>query len=196
MKTLFLFLITVFVIFLSTPCIAQDLTSDEILKKLRISAETLIDADFLLFAKITSSKENLEVDLEMEVQLLPEVGVFKASFINPIHLDGNFVAYDNGAVYHYFFLTNQMIVLDAKDPNAFNYALSETKDPMLLEDTNTQEPREFDMGPNEFFNFLFDKQLEITVIGYEESPLGKVYKLKLYNFAYVVLQRNVIRYSS
>jgi hypothetical protein len=74
---------------------------------------------------------------------------------------------DDDAVYNYIFLTNQVTIFKADDPDALGALLPET-------------------GSSQGFEFSLDLETvfagwEIRLEGYAESPVGKVYQLRFEN---------------
>ena len=97
---------------------AQNMTVQEILTELEQVTQSLEDAEFLLFGKLFDSVDNTEIELEIEFQLIREEEIGKAYFVKPEALADNFILYNDDTVYNYLFLTNQVTILDATDPNA------------------------------------------------------------------------------
>jgi outer membrane lipoprotein-sorting protein len=64
------------------------------------------------------------INLEVEVELIPGQEAARATFIQPDALADNVIVYDGESVYNYIFLTNQVTVFDADDPDALGGFLS------------------------------------------------------------------------
>ncbi len=160
MKSLLFLLI--FIIALAN---AQSLTAEEILAELEQSAKSLEDAEFLLTGKIIDSIDNTEIELEIECQLISKEEVGKAYFIKPEALADNFIVYNEDTVYNYLFLTNQVTVLDARDPDALGGLFPEAED--AKEDLN------LDLSLESLF-----VDWDVSILDYGDTPLGKAYHLR------------------
>ena len=158
-----------------TGCIAygsaQTLSADQILANLQTSGETLEDASFTLTGSITE-QGGADTALELDVQLIPSLKLARADILQPDALADNFIVVDDQAFYNYLFVTNQVTVLDTNDPDALAGLFPEAQ----------AQVEEADEG------FDFDLSLEglsegwdVVVEGYEESPVGNVYRLRFTN---------------
>jgi outer membrane lipoprotein-sorting protein len=104
-------------------CLAQGLSADEVLDNIRQEAEATTDATFLLTGRLID-QDGTAISLEVEVELIPGQDAARASFIQPDALADNVIVYDGDSVYNYIFLTNQVTVFDADDPDALGGFLS------------------------------------------------------------------------
>lgn len=154
------------VILLSPFALAQDLTAEEILKNLETSSTTLQDAFFLLTGTVFDT-DTQEYTLEVEVEFIPGEELAKAYIYQPDALADNFILVDGETVYNYLFVTNQVTILSADDPEALGDLLPETQGSLNLTP---------DLG--RFFN---SDNWEANVQGYEESENGPVYRLRFDN---------------
>ncbi len=144
---------------------AQDMTAEEILTELEQAAQSLEDAEFLLTGKLVDSIDNTEIELEIEGQLITKEEVGRAYFIKPEALADNFIVYNEDAIYNYLFLTNQVTILDASDPDALGGLFPEVEDP--------KEKLNLDLSLETLF-----VDWDTSVLDYEDTPLGKAYRLR------------------
>lgn len=156
---------------LVTPAVAQDLSAEEILDRLEESGQTLQDASFLLTGRIIDA-DGTTINLEIETDVIPDEELVRAEFIQPDALADNYVIIDGEAVYNYLFLTNQVTILSINDPDALGGLLPSS-------DANLE-------GAAESFDFTFSLDTlfegwEVTVEGYQPSPVGDVYLLRFEN---------------
>jgi outer membrane lipoprotein-sorting protein len=104
-------------------CLAQGLSADEVLDNIRQEAEATTDATFLLTGRLIDP-DGTAINLEVEVELIPGQDAARATFIQPDALADNVIVYNGESVYNYIFLTNQVTVFDADDPDALGGFLS------------------------------------------------------------------------
>ncbi|ADI14975.1 outer membrane lipoprotein carrier protein LolA [Truepera radiovictrix] len=149
---------------------AQDLSADEVLENLEARTQALQDASFLLTGTIFDA-DGQEIILEVETDFIPDEELVRAYFIQPDALADNFVIVDGDTVYNYLFVTNQVTILNANDPDALGGLLPEVEDE--LEGGVNLTP---DLG-----RFFSGDTWEASVEGYEESPDGPVYRLRFTN---------------
>lgn len=147
---------------------AQDLSAEEILDNLEARSSDLQDASFLLTGTIYDT-DGQEIALEIESQFIPAEELVRAYFIQPDALADNFIIADGDTVYNYLFVTNQVTILDADDPEALGGLVPESE----IEGTVNLTP---DLG-----RFFSSDNWEASVEGYEESPEGPVYRLRFDN---------------
>jgi outer membrane lipoprotein-sorting protein len=145
---------------------AQDMSVDAILENLRASADSLSDASFLLAGQLVDL-DGSAVDLEIAVRVITDLNLARAEFIQPDALADNFLIVDDEAVYNYLYLTNQVTILNASDPDALG-GLIEAGDAELAVDFSTD------------LSELFDGW-EAEVLGYDSSPVGNLYLLRFNN---------------
>lgn len=116
---------------------AQDLSADEVLENLEARTQALQDASFLLTGTIFDA-DGQEIILEVETDFIPDEELVRAYFIQPDALADNFVIVDGDTVYNYLFVTNQVTILNANDPDALGGLLPEVEDE--LEGASTSPP--------------------------------------------------------
>lgn len=166
-KTSMLFALALFAV-LSPLALAQDLSADEILANLEARNNALQDASFLLTGTIYDT-DGQEIALEVESQFIPGEELAKAYFIQPDALADNFIVVDGETVYNYLFVTNQVTILNANDPEALGGLLPEG-----------EVEGGVNLTPN-LGRFFSSDNWEATVEGYEESPDGPIYRLRFDN---------------
>jgi outer membrane lipoprotein-sorting protein len=149
---------------------AQELSADEVLANLEARTQALQDASFLLTGTIFDT-DGQEILLEVEADFIPDEELLRAYFIQPDALADNFVILDGDTVYNYLFVTNQVTILNANDPDALGGLLPEVEEE--LEGSVNLTP---DLG-----RFFGSDSWEASVEGYEESPDGPVYRLRFDN---------------
>ncbi len=106
---------------------AQDMTAEEIIEQLELKAGSVIDFETTITGQLIDFS-GAALDLEIFLQFLREENVGRAEFIQPDILADNFIVLDKETVYNYLFLTNQVTVYDATDPNAFGGLVPEAAD--------------------------------------------------------------------
>lgn len=146
--------------------LAQDLTADEVLAELERKVDSLADASFLLTGGLIDP-DGTEIRLEVEVEVVTEPQVARATFIQPDALADNFIVLSGGAIYNYTYLTNQVTVFDADDPDALGGLLGEPE-------------------PGEKLEFTLDLQTlfsgwAVSSGGYVQTPAGDAYLLLFAN---------------
>src|SRR5690606_39884289 len=72
--------------------------------------------------------DGTEFPLEIEVQVVPGLDLAKAYIVQPDALADNQIVLDGAAVYSYSFLTHQVTVFDADDPDALGGMLPAGQD--------------------------------------------------------------------
>ncbi|MEZ4606145.1 MAG: outer membrane lipoprotein carrier protein LolA [Deinococcales bacterium] len=146
---------------------AQALTIDELMAKLEQTAGEVIDFQTLLSGEIIDpSGQSLE--LEIFSQFIRETNVGRAEFIRPDALADNFIVLDQDTVYNYLFLTNQVTVYDASDPDAFGGLFPEASE--------SEQELFIGLDPNRLF-----LGWEGTMIGYESEEIGNLYHVRFDN---------------
>lgn len=151
---------------LSLPASAQDLSVDDILDRLKESSETLVDASFLLTGRLIDP-DGTEIILEIEVEAIPKASAVRAYFIQPDALADNFIVLDGDIIYNYLFLTNQVMLLDATDPDALGGLLPQSEE-------------------GEAFELSLDLEeilagFKATVMDYISTPAGDSYLMRFDN---------------
>ncbi len=147
---------------------AQDLSADEVLANLEARSNALQDVSFLLTGTLYDTDAQ-EIALEVESQFIPGEELVKAYFLQPDALTDNFIVADGETVYNYLFVTNQVTILDASDPEALGGLLPEG-----------QQGGAVNLTPDLGRLFSSDSW-KATVEGYEESDGGPVYRLRFDN---------------
>lgn len=155
-------------IFIFAAASAQDMTAPEILAELEQTAKSIKDAEFTLTGKLIDSIEEVEIEIEIECQFIREEEAGRAYFIQPEALADNVIVYDKTFIYNYLFLTNQVTILDATDPDALGSFLDEEE---KIEDIN--EELSLDLSLETLF-----QDWEASILSYEDTPLGKAYRLR------------------
>lgn len=102
---------------------AQDLSADEVLANIKQEAEATTDASFLLTGRLIDP-DGTAINLEVEMELVPDAEAARATFIQPDALADNVVVMNGNTVYNYIFMTNQVTLFDADDPDALGGLLS------------------------------------------------------------------------
>lgn len=131
---------------------AQEGDADALLAEVTAAAEAIEDAAFLLTGHLVDP-DGTEIPLELEMQIVPPAEVASAYVLQPDALADNIIVLDGDTVYNYTFLTNQVTVFDAGDPDALGGLFG-----------GAAEPEE------ESFEFTFD--LDRLFAGYETSVVG------------------------
>ena len=155
-------------VLLAPLALAQDLSADEVLANLEARSDTLQDVSFLLTGTLYDTDAQ-EIALEVESQFIPGEELVKAYFLQPDALADNFIVADGETVYNYLFVTNQVTILNASDPEALGGLLPEGQ----TEGAVNLTP---DLG-----RLFGPANWEATVEGYEESEAGPVYRLRFEN---------------
>jgi outer membrane lipoprotein-sorting protein len=155
-------LLSILLIAVATPTLAQQLSADEVLENMKREAEATEDASFLLTGQLIDP-DGTAIALEVEVEVIPGAEAARASFIQPDALADNVVVFHDDTVYNYIYLTNQVTLFDADDPDALGGFLS-----------GAEEGGGFTMSID--LDELF-AGWEATVEGYEDGA----YRLRLDN---------------
>lgn len=145
---------------------AQSLETEAILDQMRTRAESLQDASFLLTGQLIDT-DGSQIPLEIEIELIPGVPAGRAYILRPDALADNFIVLDGNTVYNYLFVTNQVTVFDATDPDALG---------SLLPADSTGESFDFTFNLEEIF-----EGWGVAVEGYQETPAGNAYALRFEN---------------
>jgi outer membrane lipoprotein-sorting protein len=151
---------------LTTCAAAQDLSAKEVLTRLEERSASLQDAYFLLTGTVYDS-DTQEYALEVDVQFIPSEELARADIYQPDALADNFIVADGDTVYNYLFVTNQVTILSADDPEALGDLLPEGQGTVNLTP---------DLG-----RFFQSDNWEASVEGYEESDNGPIYRLRFDN---------------
>lgn len=100
----------------AAPAWAQS-DADAVLDRVAETASALADATFLLTGRLIDA-DGTEIPLEIEVQTIPDRPAASAYILQPDALADNIIVLDGDAVYNYTFLTHQVTIFDANDPDA------------------------------------------------------------------------------
>lgn len=95
----------------------DDADAQAVLDRVAASAESLQDATFLLTGRLIDA-DGTEIALELESQVVPGDRAVSVYVLQPDALADNIIVLDGGAVYNYTFLTHQVTIFDADDPDA------------------------------------------------------------------------------
>lgn len=107
---------------------AQDaLPVEDVLDNVTAAATALDDAAFLLTGRVIDA-DGTEFPLEIEIQVMPQLNLASAYIIQPDALADNQIVLDGDAVYSYSFLTHQVTIFDADDPDALGGMLPAGQD--------------------------------------------------------------------
>ncbi len=139
---------------------------ETILDNVTQAARELQDASFLLTGRVIDA-DGTEFPLEIEVQVMPGEDLASAYIIQPDALADNQIVLDGTAVYSYSFLTNQVTIFDADDPDALGGMLPAGQD-------GATANLSLDLG-----TILAGYEAEL--VGVEDSPDGPVYRLAFAN---------------
>lgn len=145
---------------------AQALDVDTVLDNVTTAARDLRDASFLLEGKLVDTDGTI-IALEIEIQVVPPAGLASAYIIQPDALADNEIVLDGPAVYNYTFLTNQVMVFDADDPDALGGLLPKGEDGASAEIS-------FDLGAI-FAGYV------ATIADVEQGADGDVYVIEFKN---------------
>ena len=164
-RTLATGLTTLAILLALTPAFAaQDATAQEILDNMTREVEATEDAAFLLTGRLVDS-DGTSINLEVEFEVIPELEVARATFYQPDALADNVVVFRDDAIHNYLFLTNQVTIFAADDPDALGGLLPEGDD---------EGSFRFTLDLEELF-----AGWETTVEGYEDGA----YMLRFVNVA-------------
>ncbi|HZW27491.1 MAG TPA: outer membrane lipoprotein carrier protein LolA [Trueperaceae bacterium] len=139
---------------------------ETILDNVTQAARDLQDASFLLTGRVVDA-DGTEFPLEIEVQVVPGLDLAKAYIVQPDALADNQIVLDGAAVYSYSFLTHQVTVFDADDPDALGGMLPAGQD-------GATANLSLDLG-----EILAGYEAEL--VGVEEGPEGSLYRLAFAN---------------
>lgn len=102
---------------LLAPAHAQTLGVTEVLDKVTAAARALKDASFVLKGKLVDT-DGTTITLEIDIEVVPPQSLARAYIVQPDALADNEIVLDGKSVYNYTFLTNQVMIFDASDPDA------------------------------------------------------------------------------
>lgn len=147
--------------------VAQDLDAQTVLDNLQTTFESLQDMTLLLTGALVDP-DGTEIPLEIEMAIIPDARVASAYIIQPDALADNIIVWNDQAVYNYIFLTNQVTIFDADDPDALGGIFGE------------------DLAENEDFEITLDlgevfDGFEASIEGYGDTPAGPAYEMRFVN---------------
>ncbi len=143
---------------------AQDV--DTVLNNITEAARALDDASFLLEGKLVNS-DGTTFTLEVDILAVPPLNLASAYIIQPDALADNIIVMDGEAVYNYTFLTNQVMIFDADDPDALGGLLPESEE-------GATANFNFDLGA------IFEG-FETSILEVFEGEHGETYRLQFTN---------------
>jgi outer membrane lipoprotein-sorting protein len=151
----------------TSAALAQDLDAQTVLDNIQATFEELDDVTFLLTGAIVDP-DGTEIALEIEVAVIPDARVASAYIIQPDALADNIIVWNDQAVYNYIYLTNQVTIFDADDPDALGGIFGE------------------DLAENEEFEVTLDlgevfDGFEASIEDYLETPAGPAYLMRFVN---------------
>ncbi len=91
--------------------------ADALVDRVAETAEAITDVSFLLTGRLIDA-DGTEIPLELEVEAIPGARVAGAYVLQPDALADNILVLDGDTVANYTFLTNQVTLFDADDPDA------------------------------------------------------------------------------
>lgn len=145
---------------------AQSLDVDSVLTNITDAARALEDASFLLTGKLINA-DGTTITLEVDIQAIPPQSLANAYIIQPDALADNMIILDGNAVYNYTFLTNQVMIFDADDPDALGGLLPAGED-------GASANISFDLGT------IFEGYVA-TISEVFDGPNGQTYRLHFAN---------------
>lgn len=144
-----------------------DEEADVLLERVAETAESLQDAAFLLTGHLIDP-DGTRIALELEMQLLPGERAASAYVIQPDALADNIIVLDGDVVYNYTFLTHQVTLFDASDPDALGGILGT--------DAENAEPVEITFDLAELFSGY-----DASLTGRTDTPHGPADVIRLDN---------------
>ena len=143
---------------------AQDV--DSVLANVEQAARALQDVSFLLEGKLVNA-DGTTIALEIDILAVPGQNLASAYIIQPDALADNIIVMDGPAVYNYTFMTNQVMIFDADDPDALGGLLPAGED-------GASANFSFDLGAI-FAGF------EASIVEQFDGPHGETYRLRFAN---------------
>lgn len=105
----------------------EALPVETVLDNVTTAATELEDGAFLLTGRVIDA-DGTEFPLEIEIQVMPQLNLASAYIVQPDALADNQIVLDGDSVYSYSFLTHQVTVFDADDPDALGGMLPAGQD--------------------------------------------------------------------
>ena len=103
--------------------LAQPLSAEEVLDEVKAEAESIEDASLLLTGHLVDP-DGTTINLEVDIEVIPGEEVARATFFQPDALADNVIVFEDDTVKNYLFMTNQVTLFDANDPDALGGFLS------------------------------------------------------------------------
>jgi outer membrane lipoprotein-sorting protein len=148
------------------------LTADQVLEKLRESADRTQDASFVLYGTLLA-EDGTQHRIEVETEILPALNLARLYILQPDALADNFIILAEDATYSYNYLTNQVIIYAPGDPAAFGpLAGDSAADPAAADGGSFRLTLDVD----ELFSGW-----EVELAGHTESAEGPAYVLDFLN---------------
>ncbi len=122
-----LVLVSLLALALPAAALAQTTDVDEVLDNIATAARQLQDVSFLLTGSIIDP-DGTQIALEVDFEIVPPEVVARAYILQPDALADNEIILDGDAVYNYTFLTHQVMIFDADDPDALGGMLPAGED--------------------------------------------------------------------
>lgn len=116
---------TLLLLFATGAVLAQQGDADTVLQRVADTADAIEDATFLLTGRMIDA-DGTELTLEIEVQVVPGSRAASAYILQPDALADNIIVLDGDAVYNYTFMTHQVTIFDADDPDALGGLLGDS----------------------------------------------------------------------
>ena len=157
-------LLAVLALVTATTARAQDV--DAVRTNITEAARALEDASFLLEGKLVNS-DGTTFALEIDILTVPPQNLASAYILQPDALADNIIVMDGPAVYNYTFLTNQVMIFDADDPDALGGLLPSGED-------GATANFNFDLGAI-FAGF------DASIVEVFEGEYGETYRLQFSN---------------
>lgn len=145
---------------------AQTLDADTVIENVTAAASDLQDASFLITGRLVNP-DGTTLALEIDIMVIPEQSLANAYIIQPDALADNMIILDGAAVYNYTFLTNQVMIFDANDPDALGGLLP-------MDEEGATANLSLDLGK------IFEGY-DAEVIEVVEGPYGETYRLLFTN---------------
>jgi hypothetical protein len=103
---------------------AQDLDVSQVLRAVEERVSTIVDVEFVL-AGVIIDEAGQRLQVEVEVMAIPAIPAVSLYIVQPDALPDNQVIIEGDVLRNYTFLTNQVSVFRADDPNALGGLLPE-----------------------------------------------------------------------
>lgn len=144
--------------------LAQQPAAPEVLQALQDTLNDTADVSFLATGELHAA-DGTRYQLEIEVEALPQEQLLRLFILQPDALADNFIIVTPDDLYNYNYLTNQIVVYDSGDPQAYG---------PLAGDADASFELTLDLGE------LF-AGWDALVTGEVETPDGPAWQLELSN---------------